>query len=75
MFEPLPEKPSQFALHKVGLVAIFGGIVGLVAGAFVFGQQGFQNDWVMIGSFVVGAFAGGLWGWRLVMPRSSTPSE
>ena len=74
MFETPPEKPSQFALYWVGLITLAGGMLGVVGAAFLFGQEWFQKDAVMFGSFLVGTGLGGAIGWRFVM-RKGTSSQ
>lgn len=69
MFETTPEKPSQFALYWVGLITLAGGTVGVVGAALLFGEEWFQKDAVMFGSFIVGASLGGVIGWKFIMPK------
>jgi hypothetical protein len=73
MFEPPPEKPSHFALYWIALIALAGGIVGVLGGLFLFGEERFQTNAIMFGSFFLGAIVAAAVGWKLVMP-SRPPS-
>jgi hypothetical protein len=75
MFEPLPEKPPHMASYWIMFIAGAGGFVGLYTGFKVFGEEGFQSNTVMFGSFAVGALAGLVAGWKLVIPSRPRSRE
>jgi hypothetical protein len=78
VFEPLPEKPPHMAGHWIVLIACGGGVIGLVVGAFVFGEKAFQSNAVLFGSFGIGVLLGLVVAWKWVMPRrppSTGPSD
>jgi hypothetical protein len=69
MFEPPPEKPPHFAGHRIAIVGLAGGCVALVMAMWLFGAERVGNsDSALIGTFLVGAVAGVVAGWKLVMP-------
>ena len=43
MFEPPPEKASHFALYWIALIGLAGGIVGVLGGLLLFGEERFQT--------------------------------
>lgn len=75
MFEAPPEKPSHFAGRWIALVALVGGVAGVVVAALVLGEESVQSDMVLFGSFLVGAGLGAVAGWKLVMPQPPPPSS
>lgn len=75
MFENPPEKPSQFAFYWIALIAMAGGVIGVLAGLFLFGEERFQTNAIMFGSFFLGAGLGAGVGWKLVMPPRPPPES
>ena len=73
MFQSPPKKPSHFALYWVALIAVVGGIAGVLGGLLLFGEERFQTDAIMFGSFFLGAGLGAVVGWKFVVP-SRPPS-
>jgi len=73
MFEPPPEKTSHFALYWVALIALAGGFVGALGGLLLFGEERFQTNAIMFGSFFLGASVAAAVGFKLVVP-SRPPS-
>ena len=69
MFEPAPERPPHMAGHWIVFIAVAGGIIGVVVGGWLFGEEGFQNNTVMFGTFGAGALLGLVAGWKIVIPR------
>ena len=75
MFEPVPEKLPHMAGHWIVLIACAGGVIGLVVGGWLFGEERFESNAFMFGSFAVGAVLGLAAGWKLIVPRRQPSSH
>ncbi len=75
MFEPLPEKPPHMAGHWIVLIACGGGVVGAMVALWLFGEERFQSNTIMFGSFGLGALVGLVAAWRLIVPRAPRSSD
>jgi hypothetical protein len=75
MFEPPPEKPSAFARYWLLIVGCVGGGLGVGGVGWAFGHESLQNDVVMIGSFIGGAFLAVLAMWKVIVPPGAEPPE
>jgi hypothetical protein len=69
MFQQAPEHPPHMASKWIALIAVLGGIAGVAVTAYFLGEEAFQSNVVMFGSFGAGALLGLVAGWKIVMPR------
>jgi hypothetical protein len=71
VFEAPEQKPPHFALGRLVVFGLAGGILGLVVAAHIFDVERFQNsNEVILGSFLGGAALAVLMAWRLIRPYS-----
>jgi len=55
-------------LFWVAFITLGGGTVGVLGGLLLFGEERFQTNAIMFGSFLLGASLAAAVGWKVVMP-------